>query len=100
MNLRDQLRENWDRVAGWALVVAGTLILILGWQGVSNQLYPAAQLPYVLSGGLGGICAIALGATLLVSADLRDHWHKLDELTAEVARLADAESSGTGLAAG
>ena len=55
-------------------------MLFLGWEGASNTAYTAEQLPYVLSGGIGGALLVALGATLLISADLRDEWHKLDRI--------------------
>jgi hypothetical protein len=37
-------------------------------------------MPYIASGGLGGIFLLGLGSTLWLSADLRDEWRKLDEL--------------------
>ena len=92
MNARQWARNNWDRLTGWSCIALGALSLIIGWLGVSDQIYPAAQLPYILSGGVGGICLVAVGATLLISADLRDEWHKLDELTVQVARLLDAST--------
>jgi hypothetical protein len=33
-----------------------------------------------VSGGIGGGLLIVVGAALLVSADLRDEWHKLDRI--------------------
>lgn len=74
------LRAQWDRVAAWVSIVLGALALLLGWLGVSNTAYPAAQLPYIVSGGLVGIFLLGVGALLWLSADLRDTWRKLDEL--------------------
>ena len=72
------LRLQWDRTLAWALVVAGAVALIIGWVGVSGSAYSAEQLPYIISGGIGGIFLLGVGATLWLSADLRDEWRKLD----------------------
>jgi hypothetical protein len=74
------LRLQWDRTLAWALVVAGAVALIIGWVGVSGTAYSAQQLPYIISGGLGGIFLLGVGATLWLSADLRDEWRKLDRI--------------------
>jgi len=36
--------------------------------------------PYIISGGIGGVFFLGLGATLWISADLRDEWRKLDRI--------------------
>jgi hypothetical protein len=74
------LRLQWDRALAWALVVAGAVALIIGWVGVSSTAYSAEQLPYIISGGIGGIFLLGVGATLWLSADLRDEWRKLDRI--------------------
>jgi len=80
MDLKRWLRTNPDRAAAWVCVALGALVLLLGWEGSSNTAYTAEQLPYIISGGIGGALLVALGATLLISADLRDEWHKLDRI--------------------
>lgn len=84
MRRQEWVRANWDRFGAWICVAVGVLVLFLGWQGVSRQVYPASQLPYVISGGIGGALLIAFGATLLISADLRDEWQKLDEIASRL----------------
>jgi hypothetical protein len=74
------LRLQWDRVLAWVLVAAGAVALIIGWVGVSGTSYSAEQLPYIISGGIGGIFLLGVGATLWLSADLRDEWRKLDRI--------------------
>jgi hypothetical protein len=74
------LRLQWDRALAWVLVGAGAIALIIGWVGVSGTAYAAAQLPYIISGGMGGIFLLGGGATLWLSADLRDEWRKLDRI--------------------
>jgi heme A synthase len=74
------LRNQWDRVAAWVLIALGGLLLLIGWLGVSDALLPTEQMPYIVSGGLGGICLIGIGVMLWLSADLRDEWSELHEI--------------------
>jgi hypothetical protein len=78
MNVGKWLRLQWDRSLAWAFVAVGAIVLIVGWVGVSGSPYAAGQLPYIISGGIGGIFLLGVGATLWLSADLRDEWRKLD----------------------
>ena len=78
-------RTQWDRVGAVALVVAGAVALLIGWMGVSDALYPAAQIPYVVSGGLVGIFLVGVGGVLWLSADLRDEWRELHRIQEQLA---------------
>ena len=78
MDIGKWLRLEWDRTLACVLVLAGVAALIAGWVGVSGSPYAAGQLPYIISGGIGGIFLMGVGATLWLSADLRDEWRKLD----------------------
>ncbi len=80
MDIGKWLRLQWDRVLAWVFVAAGAIALIAGWVGVSGSAYAAGQLPYIISGGIGGIFLLGVGATLWLSADLRDEWRKLDSI--------------------
>lgn len=91
MDLRTWLKANWDRALAVALVALGGLALLLGWLGIDDALYPGQQIPYVLSGGIGGLFAVALGAVLWLSADLRDEWRKLDDIDQKLGRLLEAQ---------
>ena len=80
MELTSWLRAQWDRVLAWGLIAAGLVALVVGWVGVSGTPYLAEQLPYLVSAGLFGLFLLGVGATVWISADLRDEWRKLDEL--------------------
>ena len=80
MDLIRYVRAQWDRVTGATCMVIGGIAIAAGWHGVSRALLPAAQLPYVISGGIGGLFLLGVGATLWLSADLRDEWRHLDSL--------------------
>jgi hypothetical protein len=80
MDLMTFVRNQWDRVAAWVLVILGALFVLLGWLGVSDAVLTTEQLPYIISGGLGGVCCIGVGVALWLSADLRDEWTALREI--------------------
>ncbi|WP_183407894.1 hypothetical protein [Nocardioides marmoriginsengisoli] len=87
MDLMNFARTYWDRIAAVLCMIAGAVLLVLGWQGVSDTAYPAAQIPYVVSDGLGGLFLLGLAALLWLSADLRDEWTKLDGLDQHLEKL-------------
>jgi len=70
----------WDRVAAAVLAAGGVLALVLGALGVRHSVYPAAQLPYMISGGIVGLFCLGLAGGLYLSADMRDEWRKLDRI--------------------
>jgi len=88
------LRSQWDRVLAIASVIAGVIVLIAGYVGVSNSGYSAEQLPYIISGGIGGIFLLGLGAVLWLSADLRDEWRLLDEIREAIVTSNETVASG------
>lgn len=80
MELLKYLRVQWDRTAAGASLLLAALCFFFGWIGVGNTPFTAQQLPYVVSGGLGGILFLTVAAVLWLSADLRDEWRKLDAI--------------------
>ncbi|HWB36166.1 MAG TPA: hypothetical protein VHA75_09090, partial [Rugosimonospora sp.] len=80
MNIMRWIRVQWDRALAVAAALAGVIGLIVSWAGISDEVFAARQLPYLLSGGIGGLFLLGVGATLWLSADLRDEWHKLDRI--------------------
>lgn len=95
MELFKWLRLQWDRVFGAAAVITGAVALLTGWSKVSATPYPAEQIPYVVSAGLGGLFLLGVGATLWHSADLRDEWRKLDRLEEKLDAIATADEAKT-----
>jgi hypothetical protein len=73
-------RAQWDRIAGIAAVGLGAIAIVVGWNRVGSEALTAQQVPYIISGGIGGLFLLGVGATLWLSADLRDEWRKLDAI--------------------
>lgn len=88
MNMVRFARLQWDRTLAALSVVAGAILLIVGWFHVSDTGFVAEQLPYLASEGLGGVFLLGLGGMLWLSADMRDQWR---ELRAIRVRIDDAD---------
>ena len=82
MDLKTVLRAQWYRATAIACTALGAILLLVGWIGVSGTPFLAEQAPYILSGGVGGVFLLGVGATLWISGDLRDEWRKLDRIEA------------------
>jgi hypothetical protein len=80
MNMMNLAKKQWDRSAAIVLTVIGGIALIGGWLGVRGTPILAEQTRYIVSGGIGAIFLLGVGATLWISADLRDEWRKLDRI--------------------
>ncbi|HVW32525.1 MAG TPA: hypothetical protein VHL53_08310 [Acidimicrobiia bacterium] len=90
MNGRRLLTLFWDRIAAVACVAVAAVLLILGWVQLSAKAEAGDQIPFIMSGGIGGLFLLSIGTTLWLSADLRDEWRKLDVIDESLRRLADA----------
>jgi hypothetical protein len=80
VNLLRLLRIHWDRALAIGCVGLGAVFLVVGWVRVGEEVLTAQQVPLIVSGGLGGLFLLGLGAMLWLSADLRDEWRMLDEI--------------------
>jgi hypothetical protein len=79
------LRVQWDRALAVTLFGVGVVFLVAGWVGISGEVFAARQLPYILSGGIGGLFLLGAAATLWLSADMRDEWHQLRRIEQRMA---------------
>jgi len=82
------LRLRWDRAAEGAFLAAAALVLLLTYRSVSRTPFVADQLSYLASGGVAGLCLLAIGLRLRITGDLRDEWHKLDRIEAALHQAA------------
>ncbi len=70
------------------------MVLVSGWVSLSAESEAGDQIPYIMSGGIGGLFILWIGTTLWLSADLRDEWRKLDALDESVRKLAETSGGG------
>lgn len=99
MELLKYARIQWDRVAAAVAALIGFLALLLGYAGTRNTEFVAAQVPYLISGGLTGVFFLGLSATLWISADQRDEWRELRRLSLLISDDLDARLAASELTA-
>ena len=54
--------------SGLVLVAIGLIAITVAWSKAAGSAIVAEQLPYVISGGLGGVAAVAAGSILAASS--------------------------------
>jgi hypothetical protein len=59
------------RLAAGVCTALGIVVVLVGYLGVRNESDVALQIPYLLSGGLGGLGLVGLGALGLIQYQLR-----------------------------
>lgn len=64
-------RVGW--AVGWACVAAGGVLIVLAYLGASRQAIVAKQIPYLVSGGLGGLAFVGVGGALLIAERTAAH---------------------------
>jgi len=67
------------------LVALGAVLIFFAWNGAAGKDYPQGQLPYLISGGVGGLALVlsglAVGIVQAVRRDAAELGQKLDALT-------------------
>lgn len=98
---------DWRQALGAITLLAGVVAVFVAWFGVSGTLDPGKQMPYLVSGGLGGAALIAVGMTLFLSlehardrAALGDVLDRLEVLERRLERLSRDDGFGGGDANG
>lgn len=85
----ERLKHGWRTIAAWTAIGLGALVLLIGWIGVSGETLVAKQLPYLISGGIGGLGFLGAGVGLLIAQDLRAERDRLGRLEAELLEVRD-----------
>lgn len=79
--MNNRIADLGYRALAAALVVAGLVCVLLGYLGVRREDDIVLQLPYLASGGVGGLALIALGAVVLVLEQMRAQTRRAAEVT-------------------
>jgi hypothetical protein len=77
----DRLIDYLLRAGAVLLTVAGLIVVLVGYLGVRDHADIVLQLPYLMSGGLGGLALIGLGALLLIQYQMRLQARRHAEVT-------------------
>lgn len=72
---------------GWVFIGIGALLVLLGYLGVSREAIVEKQIPFLVSGGIGGVLLCVVGAYFLGTEELRKDSGRLDRLEEMVQEL-------------
>ncbi|HVV35974.1 MAG TPA: hypothetical protein VHC63_05165 [Acidimicrobiales bacterium] len=72
------------RLGSGVLVAAGLVAVLLGFLGVRDQGNVELQIPYLMSGGLGGLALIGLGALAQMQAQMRQQEQRMAHIVDEL----------------
>jgi hypothetical protein len=78
----DQRKLNYLlKVAAAVCAVLGLAVIVVGYLGIRDEEDVVLQLPYLASGGLGGLALIGIGAMALIRAQMQEQTARFAELT-------------------
>lgn len=72
------------KLAAGALMIAGVVAVLIGFLGVRDEANIELQVPYLMSGGLGGLALIGLGALALLQYQMRRQEQRMAQITDEL----------------
>jgi len=62
-------RDHARQLVAGVLVAAALVVLVIGYTNIRDEIQVAAQMPYVLTGGIGALILTGLGMVILRSQD-------------------------------
>ena len=80
-----------------AIVAIGLLVIGLGYNGIAGNLQPAAQFPYLISGGFAGLAIVVFGSAFMVAQSAREDRQRLEGILTQL--LEAQEHAGNGVSA-
>lgn len=97
------MAPKWSKVGNQlgALFCLGGLVLVwVGWNGAASYDLGTRQFPYLISGGIAGLCLVNIGVGLFVVQSQRAERGRLEENLAGLTRILETlvEVSGVGAA--
>ena len=92
------MKMRWDKLGGLLGILyclVGAVLIFLGWNGAASYDRVSAQMPYLVSGGFGGLALVVLGSALIVTQSHRNDRASLqatlEDLRETLGRVAEAE---------
>ena len=77
----DRLTDFGMKALAAGLTIAGLIAVLVGYLGVRDESHIELQLPYLISGGLGGLVLMGLGALVLFQYQMRIQARRFAEMT-------------------
>lgn len=79
---------------GLAVTAAGGAVLAGGWVGLDRASLLSEQIPWIVSGGLGGLALVAVGLHLCSTAGLAAERRRLERVEAAILARRDTPETG------
>lgn len=81
----DQRQLNYlFKVTAAVCAVLGLVAVVIGYLGVRDQNDIVLQLPYLASGGIGGLALIGVGAMALIRSQMKEQEARFADLTEQL----------------
>jgi hypothetical protein len=97
----ERARARWSGMAGrlgLTFCILGFLVIALAWNGAADLDYAQGQLPYLLSGGFGGLGLVVVGAAFIISESHRRDRAVLEQKLEQLIARAAPGAAGNGSA--
>ena len=85
---------------GLLFCLGGFVLVWVGWNGAASYDDSSRQFPYLISGGIAGLCLINVGVGLWIVQSQRAERNRLEENLAAVTRVLETLVEVSGLAIG
>jgi hypothetical protein len=89
-------------IAGGALAVLGLMFILLAWSGASRTPYLFEQVPYLISGAIGGLALVVLGGLLYfaywMTRNVQATQEQADVMAQTLQRIEQMMAAGAGAA--
>lgn len=93
------MKISWGKLSGKlgiAYFLGGLLLVFLGWNGAATYDRVPSQVPYLVSGGIAGLCLVVIGASVLVASSAREDSAALGATVAELREAVERMTAGQG----
>ncbi|HVL82335.1 MAG TPA: hypothetical protein VM840_12175 [Actinomycetota bacterium] len=87
------MKIRWDKLGGQlgvGVTILGFIFIFMGWNGAASLDRVPSQFPYLISGGVAGICLVIVGSALMLIQNQREERAyletRLSELQAAIER--------------
>jgi hypothetical protein len=78
-----------------AIVFLGLVVILLGYNGISGNIQPAAQFPYLISGGFAGLAVVVFGSAFMVMQSAREDRQRLEGVLMQLLEAQQAAGGGS-----
>jgi hypothetical protein len=76
------------------IVFLGLVVILLGYNGISGNIQPAAQFPYLISGGFAGLAVVVFGSAFMVMQSAREDRQRLEGVLTQLLEAQQAAGGG------